>query len=109
MAAQSPAQSNTVERVMRAALPGWAVLAAVLAAGTAQAQPASGSSGPQTAVPGPAPSGQADVPGGSSRNGVITPPSTGGTMPVVHPPTATRMPILKPPGTTHGTRRVQPK
>lgn len=74
----------------------------------AQAAPPD-SSGPQTSVPAPLPSGQADVPGGSARNGVIKPPPTGGTMPVVQPPTQGRTPVIKPPGNTQAAPPVQPK
>ena len=93
---------------MKRFLYGLAMLGGLLA-GAAQAQSVPDSSGPQTAVPAPVPRGQADVPGGSSRNGVITPPTTGATMPVVRPPTPGRTPVIRPPGTTGGTPPVQPK
>ncbi len=93
----------------RASTFGWVLLGALLAGGAAQAQSTPDSSGPQTAVPAPAPGGTADVPGGSARNGVITPPPTGGTMPVVPPPVPGRTPVIRPPDTTTGPQPVQPK
>ncbi len=66
------------------------------------------SSGPQTAVPAPAPAGRADIPGGSASNGVIKPPA-GGTMPVIPPPAAGTTPVLRPPGAAGNRTPVQPR
>lgn len=73
------------------------------------AKPAPDSSGPQTAVPAPLPTGTADVPGGSARNGVIKPPDSAGTMPIVAPPVRGSMPVIPPPGTPDNAPHVQPK
>jgi hypothetical protein len=70
----------------------------------------SDASGPQTAMPAPVSKGQADVPGGSSRNGVITPPpTTSAGMPTIKPRTPGRMPVITPPGTGNNQSSVQPK
>lgn len=65
-------------------------------------------SGPQTATPAPRTDGRADVPGGSARDGVVAPPSTGGIMPVIPPPAASTMPVIPPGGGTPAAP-VQPK
>ncbi len=84
-------------------------LGCLMGALPAFAQPNPDSSGPQTAVPAPAP-GRADVPGGSARNGVIKPPAgTRSTMPVIRPPAAGATPVLRPPGSAGNPAPVQPK
>ena len=82
----------------------------LMAALPALAQPNPDSSGPQTAVPTPAPQGRADVPGGSAQNGVIKPPvGTTSAMPVIRPPATGTTPVLRPPGSTGSQAPVQPK
>ncbi len=80
-------------------------------AGAQTAQPARrpDGTGPQTAVPAPRTGEQADVPGGSSRNGVIRPPATGGAMAVIPPPQQGTMPVIRPPGTNGAQPSLVPK
>ena len=55
--------------------------------------------GPQTTIPAPRPGGDADVPGGSAKNGVIQPPSTGPGRSVMTPGAgSSTMPVIRPPG-----------
>ncbi len=75
--------------------------------------PSKGDSGPQTAVPAPLPPGSgADTPGGSAKNGVITPPPTSSDSGINRgaPPRGTEpMPVIRPPGTGGGKTQVVPK
>ena len=67
------------------------------------------SSGPQTSVPTPRADGQADVPGGSSLNGVVRPPVNGGSMAIIPPPQQGKTPIIMPPGTNRAQPNLVPK
>ena len=70
-------------------------------------------SGPQTAVPAPLPPGSgADTPGGSSRNGVIAPPSVAGDAGInkgAPGANALGTPVIPPPGTAGRDPAVVPK
>ncbi len=73
--------------------------------------PSTGSSGPQTAAPAPLPPGTgADTPGGTARNGVISPPPAAGDAGINQgAPQAGTMPVIPPPGTPGNAPRVVPK
>ena len=99
---------------------GWTTLAALALAvsitaahGQIAKVPSKGDSGPQTAVPAPLPPGsRADTPGGSAKNGVITPPPTSSDSGINRgaPPRGTEpMPVIRPPGTAGGNQQVVPK
>ena len=98
-------RSHAVAVGLQRAVP-WAAFAAILLAG---ALAYGAESGPQTEVPAPRPGGDADVPGGAAKNGIIRPPSTGGTMPVIPPPAEGTMPVIPPPGTPENQPDTQPK
>lgn len=72
-----------------------------------------GSSGPQSAAPAPLPPGaRADTPGGSSRHGVIAPPSAVGDQEInkgAPGAGALGTPVIPPPGTPGGNPKVVPK
>lgn len=72
-----------------------------------------GSSGPQAVAPSPLPPGaRADTPGGSSRDGVISPPSVGGDHDINRgAPGAGALgtPVIPPPGSPGGNPKVVPK
>ena len=101
--------NNTIALVSASALLVLCAAGPAAAQGNTQApRTTPDSSGPQTAVPTPAPAGGADVPGGSASNGVIRPPA-GGTMPVIPPPATGTTPVLRPPGATGNRTPVQPR
>ncbi len=67
-------------------------------------------SGPQTTAPAPLPPGQADVPGGTSRDGVVEPPATtSGATRTIQPPQQGAMPVIPPPGTAGNRPDVRPE
>lgn len=67
-------------------------------------------SGPQTVTPAPLPRGQADVPGGTSHDGVVEPPATtSGATPAIQPRQQGAMPVIPPPGTGGNQPDVQPR
>ena len=67
-------------------------------------------SGPQAAVPAPLPKGQADVPGGTSHDGVVQPPATTtGATPIIQPRQQGAMPVIPPPGSAGSQSNIQPK
>jgi len=73
--------------------------------------PSTGSSGPQIVAPAPLPPGAtADTPGGTARNGVISPPPAAGDAGINRgAPQAGVMPVIPPPGTPGNAPRVVPK
>ena len=90
-------------------------LASFAAAGRGAAQPVRplpnpDASGSQMAAPTPLPHGQADIPGGTSHNGIVKPPATAsGTASTIQPPQQGAMPVIPPPGTSGNQPNVQPK
>jgi hypothetical protein len=107
----------TRDRTSRRAFAAGLVLAASTLALPARSQTtapvqhklAPDATGPQTAIPAPRPGGDADVPGGSAKNGVIQPPATGPGRSVMTPrEDGSTMPVIRPPGTS-SQPGVEPK
>jgi hypothetical protein len=77
---------------------------------TVPTKPNRDSSGSQSATPAPLPAGQADVPGGTSRDGIVRPPvSSAVVMPTIKPEAGARTPIIAPPGTVRNRPDLLPK
>lgn len=106
----TPRQSS---RLVRTAIASGFAAAILLPGAAAWSQsstkPAPDSSSPQMAVPAPHTGSQADTPGGSAKDGVIRPPSTGGVTPVIRPPANGTMPVIPPAGTPNNKSGVVPK